>query len=97
MPESRKGSIFEKYLQSGLGTLGVLLIAWVGVSLNELQKDAAGTAVAVGHIEDDIRTIKLQNLKAYPKDEAQRTWSEHKKDFRSLAGRVRIIEATRTN
>ncbi len=89
---SAKGYLIEKHLQSCLGMIGVLLIAWVGMSLNELQKNAAGTAVAVGMIQDDIRTIKLQNLTAYPKDEAQRAWGEHRNDFRDLAKRVHRIE-----
>ena len=91
-----KGYRLEKHLQSGLGMIVVLLIAWVGISLNDLQKNAAGTAVAVSAIQDDIRIIKLQNRSAYPRDEAQRVWGEHKNDFRDLAKRVHTIEVKGT-
>lgn len=93
---SGKGSIVTKHLQSGLSTMVVLLIAWVGVSLSDLQQNAAGTAVAVDAIKDDIRIIKLQNLNSYPKDEAQREWGEHKNDYRDLAKRVHKIEVKGT-
>lgn len=90
--QSVKVHLLEKHFQSGLSMIVVFLIAWVGWTLNDLQKEAAGTAVAVSVIKDDIRAIKLQNLTAYPKDEAQRAWGEHRNDFRDLAKRVHSIE-----
>jgi hypothetical protein len=84
----------EKHVQSGLGMIMVLLLAWAGVSLNELQKQAAMTAVEVTRIKDDISEIKAQNRSVYTRAEAVYVWGEHREDFRRLTDRVRLVEVT---
>lgn len=92
MVAPREESALEKHGLSILALIIVALLTWVGVTLNELQKNSATTATEMSYIKNDIQNIKQQNRSIYTKAEAQAAWGEYRKDMRAIEERIRSLE-----
>lgn len=84
--------IIERHFQTVISAVGIAILTWMGVSLNELQKNSATTTVELEYIKLEVNRIGALSGNIYTTEQARRDWAENKEDLDSLDIRVRALE-----
>jgi len=85
-------TMLEGHFQTFISAIGVCILTWMGASLNDLQKNAATTAVDINYIKGEVENMKAVASKIYTTDSALVDWAESKQEFKDLRTRLRGLE-----
>ncbi len=92
MSDNTRVSNFERHLQAGVSLIGIALLGWAGITLNELQQDAAAMAVEVRYITAEMQVIKQQTNQVYTEAQAVRDWARNEIEMNKIRDRIRELE-----
>lgn len=87
-----KISNFERHLQAAVSIVGIGLLTWAGLTLNQLQQDAAAMAVEVKYITAEMQVIKQQTNEVYSQSQAARDWAKNEIELNKIRDRIRDLE-----
>lgn len=92
MPGDENKGVMERHAQTLISLVIAGLIGWVGLSLQELQNNAAAVAVEIQNIKSEVSVIRTQSANQYSIAQAARDWDRNRRELDDLRTRIRDLE-----
>lgn len=85
----------EKHIQTVVVIITAGLIAWAGMSLQEVHKSIASMTVQISTLQSEVTTLREISQGQYTQAEASKDWGRYYQDMKEVRERIRALEQSR--